>query len=293
MNHFPETLKTWRKARRLSQLDLSLEADVSSRHISFLETGRAQPSREMISRLSEALSLPLATRNIMMANAGYAPTYVKRSWDAEEMVPIRMALSHTLTNHAPYPAFAIDRMWTIFQMNGIAKQLFGMLGVTVGHSLVELLLSETLPNFVENWSEVAHHSALRLRTESAAQGGIRMFDEAAEQLAQIPYQSSERSGPVVPAIYKVGDLRLSLFTTIAQFGTPEDITLDDLKIELFFPANAETDDLLHSMANSKVTCQRAIVVKGSHRDELAFQHFEDAGKISFAFTTFNKCFVKF
>lgn len=164
------------------------------------------------------------------------------------MAPIRAALTHTLTNHAPYPAFAIDRMWNVVQMNAVAEQLFGVLGVTVGDSLIELLLSETLPNFVENWTEVAHHTAVRLRTESASQGGIAQFDEAANKLTQTPFSQPERSGPVVPAIYKVGDLRLSLFTTIAQFGTPEDITLDDLKIELFFPANDETNALLHSMA---------------------------------------------
>ncbi len=204
----------------------------------------------MIARLSEALSLPLATRNLMLTNAGYTPSYTRRSWDDEEMAPIRAALSHTLTNHAPYPAFAIDRMWKVLQMNTVAEQLFGVLDVTVGDSLIKLLLSETLPDFVENWPEVAHHTAVRLRTESASQGGITLFDETANKLTQTSYAIPERSGPVLPAIYKVGDLRLSLFTTIAQFGTPEDITLDDVKIELFFPTDVETDEVLRAMAAS-------------------------------------------
>jgi transcriptional regulator with XRE-family HTH domain len=250
VNQFPDTLRTWRKARRFSQLDLSLESNVSARHLSFLETGRAQPSREMIARLGEALSLPLSARNLMLTEAGFAAAYPTRKWDAEEMAPIRAALDHTLTNHNPFPAFAVDRVWTVVQMNEMAKQLFGLIGVEVGASLVDLLASDELPKFVDNWPEVAHHSCLRLRTESAAQGGITKFDAVADKLAKIPYKNQKPASPVVSAVYKVGDLRLSLFTTIAQFGTPEDLLLDDLKIELFFPADEETKLLLQALASN-------------------------------------------
>lgn len=250
MTQFPDTLKTWRKARRFSQLDLALEADVSSRHISFLETGRAQPSRDMVARLGDALNLPLETRNQMLTHAGFAVRYPGRSWDEEEMAPIRAALDHTLTQHAPYPAFAVDRLWTIVRMNKPAEQLFGMLQIAEGSSLLELITSDTLPMFIENWPEVAHHAAQRLRTESAAQGGVSELDDAANLLAAVSGGSDDPPGPIIPTIYKAGDLRLSLFSTIAQFGTPVDLTLDDLKIELFFPADDATEQTLRAMAKA-------------------------------------------
>jgi transcriptional regulator with XRE-family HTH domain len=246
MSQFPETLKTWRNARRLSQLDLAVEADVSARHISFLETGRARPSREMIGKLGDALRLPLATRNQMLTHAGFAPRYPARRWEAEEMAPIRAAIAHTLSAHAPYPAIAIDKLWTVLRMNGPAVSLFGMLGISEGVSLIDLIVSDRLVPFIENWPDVARHSAQRLRTESAAQGGVAALDRAAEKLANVPQFGEHKLGPVVPTIYRAGAVRLSLFATVAQFGTPEDLALDDLKLELFFPADAETEAYLRT-----------------------------------------------
>jgi transcriptional regulator with XRE-family HTH domain len=240
MTAFPETLRSWRKAKRFSQLELAVEADVSSRHISFLETGRARPSREMIGRLGDALHLPLSARNQMLTHAGFAARYPGRAWDDEEMAPIRAAMDHMLANHAPYPALAIDRLWTIVRMNGPAAQLFGQFGAGEGDSLLDLLTSAELPNVVENWQEVAHHVAQRLRTESAAQGGVEALDQAANQLGRLPQSERATPLPIVPTILHTGDQRLSMFSTIAQFGTPEDLTLDDLRIELYFPTDAAT-----------------------------------------------------
>jgi len=241
MSDFPQTLKTWRKARRFSQLDLAVEANVSSRHISFLETGRANPSPQMISRLGDALQLPLAARNQMLTNAGFAVRYAARSLDAVEMAPIRAAMEHTLTRHAPWPAIAIDRLWKIVRMNHPAEILFGQMQVSEGDSLLELMMSDLPPQVIENWPETAHHAVQRLRTESAAQGGVAELDHAVEYLSSVPEPDKKRLGPVVPTIYNSGPIRLSLFATIAQFGTPEDLTLDDLRIELYFPADDETD----------------------------------------------------
>lgn len=252
MDQFPQTLKIWRKARRFSQLDLAVEADVSSRHISFLETGRAKPSRDMIARLGDAMDLPLATRNQMLTHAGFAVQYPERQWDAEDMAPIRSALDHTLTQHAPYPAFAVNRLWKVVRLNQPAKRLFRMVGVVEGSSLLDLVASGALSEFVENWPEVAHHSAQRLRTESAALGGVGELDWAANVLSDVPHQSQDHTSPVVPTIYKAGDLRLSLFSTIAQFGTPVDLTLEDLKIELFFPADEQTKQLLYAMGQAEI-----------------------------------------
>lgn len=248
MNDFSRTLQSWRRARRFSQLSLAVEADVSTRHISFLETGRARPSVDMIKRLGDALQLPLAARNQMLTFAGFAIQHQARNWSAEEMAPVRAAVDYTLNQHAPYPALAIDRLWSIVQMNGPAQGLFGPLKLHQGDSLLELMLSDILPPLIENWPQVAHHAAQRLRTESTAQGGVALFDKAAEKLAEVPMSTPHSSGPVVPTIFRAGSIRLSLFTTIAQFGTPEDLTLDDLKIELYFPADHETEKALRIMA---------------------------------------------
>lgn len=247
MVQFSETLKTWRKMRRFSQLDLAGEAGISSRHLSFLETGRSNPSRDMIGKLGDALDLPLAARNQLLAQAGFAARYPQRGWDSDEMAPIRQAISHTLKQHAPYPAIALDRHWTITQMNQPAGQLFALIGARVGVSLIDLILDPNVQDMIENWPEVAHHSAHRLRTESVARGGDKKLDAAVETLSRVPLPTGAQLGPVTPTIYRAGDLRLSLFTTIAQFGTPVDLTLDDLKIELFFPTDTETDAALKAL----------------------------------------------
>ena len=247
MSHFPQTLKTWRAARRFSQMDLALEADVSTRHLSFLETGRAQPSREMIARLSEALQLPLDARNQMLSNAGFAPRYPERRWESEEMAPIRKAIDMTLAHHMPFPGLAVDRLWTIRRMNDAAAKLYGQFGVSVGDSLLDLVTSDILPPIVENWPDVARHAAERLRTESAAQGGVAELDRAAEHLSRAGGGTDAPTEPVIPTTLRLGDMRLSMFATISQFGTPADVTLSDLKIELYFPMDDASEAFLSSL----------------------------------------------
>lgn len=248
MTDFRDVLKVWRRTRRFSQLELAVEANVSARHIAFLETGRARPSAAMIGRLGEALQIPLAARNQMLTLAGFATRYPARQWDASEMAPIRAALEHTLEQHAPYPGIAIDRMWNVVRLNRPAQLLFGQLGMVEGSSLLDLMSSDALPPLIENWPDVAHHAAQRLRTESAAQGGVVKLDRLAEKLAAAPGGSGTPIGPVTPTIYRTGTMRLSLFAIIAQFGTPEDLALDDLRIELFFPADTETEQALRAMS---------------------------------------------
>ncbi|MCL6283185.1 helix-turn-helix transcriptional regulator [Ruegeria sp. 2012CJ41-6] len=250
MTEFPSTLKTWRAARRMSQLQLAVEAEVSSRHISFLETGRARPSREMIGRLGDALQMPLDARNQMLLTAGFAPRYPQRRWEADEMAPIRDAVAHMLDTHAPYPGLAVDRLWSVLRMNAPARLLYGPLGLTEGGSMLDLLMSDHLPGHIENWPAVAHHAARRLRIESAAQGGVARLDAVAEHLAQVPPPSDRSLAPVVPTILRAGKMRLVLFATIAQFGTPEDLLLDDLKVELYFPADPESGAVLCALAQN-------------------------------------------
>lgn len=244
MDSFARTLKDWRKTRRMSQLDLALTAEVSSRHISFLETGRARPSRAMIARLGDALQMPLAPRNAMLLQAGFAPLYPSRAWEDTAMAPVRAAVDHTLQRHAPYLGTAIDRLWRILQMNAPAARLFGGLGLTTGDSLLEAMTGPHLPQVIVNWPDVAHDAAQRLRLESLAQGGVSELDRAADHLGRVQGQSAQGQGPFMPITFKLGELCLSLFATIAQFGTATDLTLHDLRIELYFPADAATRNLL-------------------------------------------------
>ena len=247
MSPFQKILKDWRGVRRFSQLALATEAGVSLRHLSFLETGRSRPSPAMVGRLGDALQMPLTARNQMLVAAGFAARHESRCWDDAEMEPVRRALEHTLASHAPYPALALDRLWSVVRLNAPARALFAPLGVDEGDSLLDLLASDALPPLIENWPEVAHHAARRLRTESAAAGGITELDELADHLHAVPHVVGQPLGPVVPTIYRLGQVRLSLFATIAQFGTPEDLILDDLKIEMYFPADTATDRALRVM----------------------------------------------
>ena len=247
MNEFSHALKTWRAARRFSQLDLALEAEISARHLSFLETGRANPSREMVVRLGEALQLPLDARNQMLTQAGFASHYRGRDWDDADMVPVRRAIAWQLERHQPYPGLALDRYWTIRQANGTAAVLFGHFGLGLGDSLLDLLMSEAMPNVIENWPEVAHHAAIRLRTESAAFGGISEFDRVIAHLSEVAPPKSQPTGPVIPTILNLGSQRIAMFATLSQFGTPEDLLLDDLKIELYFPMDDATEALFETL----------------------------------------------
>ncbi|MEJ8563217.1 helix-turn-helix domain-containing protein [Yoonia sp. GPGPB17] len=250
MTQFARSLKTWRTARRFSQIELALEADISARHLSFLETGRANPSRQMVARLGEALQMPLDARNQMLTHAGFAVRYKGRDWDDSEMAPVRRAISWQLQRHMPYPALAIDRLWTIQEANATARTLFGAFGIGVGGSLLDLMTMETLPQVIENWAEVAHHAAIRLRTESAALGGVPEFEGVINHLSNVPQPKKITPGPVIPTILKQKDLRLAMFATITQFGTPEDLLLDDLKVELYFPLDDTTEMAFRMMGAS-------------------------------------------
>jgi transcriptional regulator with XRE-family HTH domain len=248
MTAFAQSLKTWRTARRFSQLRLALEADISARHLSFLETGRANPSREMVMRLGEALQLPLGARNQMLTDAGFAVRYKAREWQDTDMAPLRRAVAWQLERHMPYPALAIDRFWTIRKANPAGLTLFGHFGIGQGDSLLDLMLSPLLPQVIENWPEVAHHVAQRLRTESAALGGVPEFDAAIRHLSGVPHPRTAPTTPVVPTIIRLGDLRLSMFATIAQFGSPEDLLLEDMRLELYYPMDDATEGAFRQMA---------------------------------------------
>lgn len=253
MHHeFGSALKTWRNQRRMSQLDLGLSANVSARHISFLETGRSRPSRAMVIRLCEELEVPRPARNEMLTSAGMSPAYAARDLSEAEMAPVRAAVDWMLERHAPFPAIALDRAWTVVRMNAPADALLSGMGVHEGESVITALAeNEALRAAIENIDEVARHAIARLRTENAHLGADPVLIAAIEALTARHPESVERDQGLLPAFaptrYVMGNVKFSFFSTYAQFGAAEDIALSELKIEMMFPADDETRDRLIAM----------------------------------------------
>jgi len=245
---FGDVLRDWRGKRRRSQLDLGLSANVSARHISFLETGRARPSRSMVLTLCEDLEIPRPDRNRMLTAAGFAPLYHARRWDAEDMAPARAAMDHMLASHAPFPGLALDRHWTVLRMNAPAERLFGLFGIGEGDAMLEAMLdTPALLSAIENLPELATHLATRLRTEAAQTGGDAALEALAARFERQAPDGSRPDGPLpafVPTRIRLGEARLAFLSIIAQFGTAEDIALAEIRVELMFPADDATRDAL-------------------------------------------------
>ena len=249
-----EQLRDWRTRRRMSQLDLALEAGVSARHLSFLETGRSRPSRDMVLRLCEELAVPLRDRNRLLLAAGFAPAYEERPLEAPELEPVRRAVAQVLTGHEPFPAAVVDRWWNLVAANRNVS-LF-LEGVTA-HLLegpanvlrVSLHPDGMAPRIV-NLAEWRGHLLDRLRREVAATADTRL----AELLAEVEgYPAPRESAPprppqgaiAVPLVLRHRDRELTFFSTVATFGTAVDVTVAELSIEAFFPADAVTATVLY------------------------------------------------
>lgn len=245
-----ELLRTWRRRRSLSQLELALEADVSSRHVSFLETGRARPSREMVLRLAEHLDIPLRERNRLLLAAGYAPLYAERSLEAPEMAPVHQALDRFLRAHEPYPAVVIDRQHNLVSANdalgalleGVAPELLE----PPANALRVALHPDGMAPRTLNLGEWSAHLMHRLRREAALTADPdlkRLHDELAGYpgvCLEAPREEGSAGDIVVPLRLRSGERELAFFSTISTFGSAVDITLDELMIEAFYPANAGT-----------------------------------------------------
>lgn len=255
---FKLSCKHWRQYRKFSQLDLALAADVSQRHISWLETGRSRPSRDMVVRLAQAMDIPLRERNVFLNAAGFAALYSEKSLDEPSMAPVFDALSHVLKHHDPYPAFVVDRLWNIQMKNagadlllsviGDADQLWRDIGDDGKHNIALLTLHPNgLRNYISNWQEAAPDFIRRLKKEAAASGDKELHEKIEAIIAcaklgnggAVLDHSSDVHGvlPVLPLDFKFGDLSLSMFSVISTFGTPQDITTDELRIEAFYPAD--------------------------------------------------------
>jgi transcriptional regulator with XRE-family HTH domain len=251
-NPLGELLRSWRQRRNLSQLELSLGADVSSRHLSFLETGRARPSREMVIRLAGQLEIPMREQNALMLAAGYAPVYPERSLDAPEMAPVRQALDRFLRAHEPYPALVVDRHHNLITANdaldilldGVAPRL---LEPPANGMRVALHPDGMAPRTL-NLAEWSAHLLGRVRREmqaSADQDLIELYDELASYpgVQVAPAHTDVQATDIVLPLRLLdtdGGTELTFFSTLSTFGTATDITLSELAIEAFYPANAQT-----------------------------------------------------
>ena len=259
---FPNLLREWRQKRRLSQLDLALSAGVSQRHVSFLESGRANPSRGMILQLSETLEVPLRDRNAWLTAAGFAPVFRTRALDDPQMGQVLAAVRMMLTAHEPFPAIALDRGWNVRMSNRPFDRLGAMLGEDIWtrtgcgdeRNLMRLFFHpDGIRPFVTNWAAVGPLTWRRALREAEARGGGEMqalLDELAPlQEANTLWSAADTAlAPVMPFNMQVGELRMSMFAVVATFGTAQDVTADELRLETLFPADAETEALLRGAA---------------------------------------------
>ena len=260
-----EHLRDWRKRRRMSQLDFALEAEISQRHLSFMESGRSSPSREMLIHLAEQLEVPLRERNVMLLAAGYAPAYPERSLDDPALAPARRAVDLILAGHEPFPALAVDRRWNLVAANAAVGPL--MAYVTDPRLLeppVNVLRLSLHPDGVApriaNLAEWKGHLLDRLRHEVSITGDQGLSD-LHDELAAYPEVSAASADTVAPPADLAGvAIPLQLFTdqgllsfisTTTVFGTPVDVTLSELALETFFPADAATFAALNALAKAR------------------------------------------
>ncbi|WP_182908228.1 helix-turn-helix domain-containing protein [Microbispora sp. H13382] len=250
MHTVGELLRQWRHHRRISQLDLAIAADVSARHISLVETGKSNPSADMIVRLAERLDVPLRERNRLLLAAGFAPRYAERPLDGDTLSAARGAIGRVLRAHEPYPALVVDHRWNIVMTNDA-------LGPFLAHVAPDLLRPPInmvrlgldprgLAPHIVNLAEVRALLRIRIRRQLAVAPGDELAALYEELLAPgagpgcADVSHPMESEVAVPMIFRFGGRELRLFSTTTTFGTPMDITLDEVAIESYYPADAET-----------------------------------------------------
>ena len=249
-------LREWRALRRLSQLDLALEAGTSSRHLSCVETGKAQPSREMVARLADTLGMPLRERNTLLLAAGFAPEYPETALTTAELAQARSAIDLILAHQEPYPAFVLNRHMDVLMTNEAARRVNVFLcgGTKHTNMLHSFFDPSDLRAVVVNWEEVAGNLIRHLHEEIAAapsdQKGRALLDEIL-RYPGVPSRwrnAGTTMPPLLTVIFRKDERTIRFFSTFTRFGTPRDITLDELRIECTFPADDATAELCRSLA---------------------------------------------
>ena len=259
MKGFGDTIKSWRKKRNLSQMELGFQADVSSKHISFLENGRSQPSREMVLHLAHVLDIPLAERNALLTLSGYSEAYRRNALSDEALAPVQHALSRMLDKHNPYPAFVLDWEWNIVMMNQTQMQLSALVqsaqpGFEQSNNLIDLVFSPRgFKPIIQNFDDVAFHLIQRLRKEHAYYQDresdlLKRVEEHWGYPTHSTLSPTQATAPIINLELKLGELELSMFSTLASFGTPIDITVQELVIEQYFPADDATEAFFKNLS---------------------------------------------
>lgn len=261
MTSFPTLLRRWRAARAATQAQLAAEAEISTRHLSFLESGKARPSRQMVLVLSSALELELRDRNAMLLSAGFAPMYGETPLDDAAMSPLRRAMDLVLRQQEPYGAIAINRRWEVIHLNQGAARLFAAFmpdpipDPIIAQSLMHAMFHpEGLRPVIVNWEELCWSFVARLHRETELAPEGRGHAELLAELSRYPDVPSRASlRDLAPQPFLTVHLRrppydMRLFTVLTAFGTPLDVTAQELTIETFYPADEESDAQLQAMA---------------------------------------------
>ena len=274
--NFKSLCKHWRQFRKLSQLDLALAANVSQRHVSWLETGRSSPSREMVVRLSDAMEIPLRERNALLHSAGYAAGYSETPLEEPAMEPVLGALKRVLQFQSPLPAVVIDRFWNVKMKNGAADLMLSLAGDVdtmmreagaEGEQEPNLALLTVHPKglrqYLSNWDQAAPAFIRRLKSEALSSGDpkveqhlARCIELAGPLADDVPL--TESLLPVLPLELSFNGLQLSLFSVISTFGTPQDITTDELRIEAFYPTDQSTAAFFDSVADQAPVAKQTV-----------------------------------
>jgi len=262
---FGNLLRHWRTNRRLTQLDLATEAGISARHLSFLETGRAQPSREMVQLLAAMLDVPLADRNALLVGAGYAPVYGQRPLEAPEFEHVRRALEFTLRQQEPFPALVLDGYHDIVMRNEASRRIFALFRGPVPatqtiNGLRTIFDPKGLRPHIENWDEIAACLMQSLQRQIADTGSDILIKLRDEVLAypEVPARFATLAAlpsdpPIINLRLRKGNFALAFFSAVTFIGRTRDITLRDLKIECFFPADAATEAFCRRFASTPDT----------------------------------------
>ena len=258
---FGSLVRAWREKRKLSQLALALESGISARHLSFVETGRSTPSRELILRLSESLTVPLRERNALFLAAGFAPYYPERELSSPDMAAAHRAIERLISAHDPYPGVAVDRYWNIAMANKAAQRMSASLPEFLTKPAINMFRAGLHPqgfaaittNFDE-WGAYLLGELERLASSTFDAAAVSLLEEVrayptvSALRRTMARELTREERMLVPCVLSVGGVRLSLFTTLVTFGSPRDVTLAELTVELFYPADDATTEILRAMA---------------------------------------------
>jgi len=259
---FGDLLRWWRNHRGLSQFELAGRAEISQRHVSFLELGRTSPSREMVARLAATLDVPLRQQNALLVAAGYAPVWHETDLAAPDMAHVRRALDYMLTQQEPFPAVVVDRHWNLLLGNRGATRLVeflvGPLDPDTPVNLADALVApDVLRPYLVNWAEVVGYFIRSVELDAVADGTsatAALLDrlkayEGVPSRTDVARMNPDR-GPVLPMHFRKDEVSIRLFTTIATLGTPQDVTLQELRVECFFPMDDATADAFEAWAST-------------------------------------------